>query len=218
MLIMTPFLSKLVNNMSLTDKKVFFLVLFSIDIFLFMTSIFKLNNSFSQKNFAVMGWCFYYLMGYLIEDIFVTKKNRKYIILLGGIALFIQFILYIGLKLPISYLKNPNPILTLQVFGLYFFLLEYADIFSYKIKQGISFVSKYSFNFYLVHNFVIRYLSRLFDFQISFIRNILYGILLFIIAFGTSLFISVVINYVALKPIQSNLSNLLNIKKINNKS
>lgn len=207
-LVLSPFFSKMLVNMELFEKKIFLSVLFIINAFISILAIFNIQNAFTFTVVGLAGWHFYYFAGYMIEDIFKSKKSRNILIILGIIALVLQFL--IRRFIDFGYrLTDPSPLLTLQAFGLYFLLLDKVKIKKEEVQKIISNIAKYSFSFYLIHMLVVKKISGLFILDISSIHNFVCGIFIFIISFVITLIISMFIEKIAIKPIKKMLEKKL---------
>ncbi len=150
---------------------------------------------------GLVGWHFYYFAGYLIEDIFPSKKQRNILIIIGIVALISQIL--IRRFMNYSYrLTDPSPLLTLQAFGLYFFLLDKVKINITKIQKAISKVAQYSFTFYLLHMVVVSRVANLFPLKITATHNMLFGVCIFVISFVITLGLSIVIQKIIINPLK----------------
>ena len=82
-------------------------------------------------------------------------------------------------------LYDPSPILTFEAIGLYFIVLEFVKIKNNVLKRSISFIAKYTYIFYLFHNMIIKlvFQNAKFSLNISAKKNLLYGMLAYIITY-----------------------------------
>lgn len=200
-LIFSPFFSKMFKNMSDFEKKLFLGIDFSINAIIVVFATFKLPLALKFQSVAFAFWHLYYFSGYLIEDVFKTKKSRNIMIVLGIIAFAIQLMIRRFVKYNYV-LTDPSPLLTLEAFALYFVLLDKIKINSDKIQKIISYLAQYSFVFYLLHMIVLRNVCKMFDLNIDSIHNALYGIVIFIISFVVTLITSILMQKIIVKPIQ----------------
>ncbi len=200
-LILSPFFSKLLKNLSLWEKKLFLLIGFCMNAFITIWAFFKIPNMMTFATVGLVGWHFYYFAGYLIEDIFPSKKQRNILIIIGVVALISQIL--IRRFMNYSYrLTDPSPLLTLQAFGLYVFLLDKVKINITKIQKAISKVAQYSFTFYLLHMVVVSRVANLFPLKITATHNMLFGVCIFVISFVITLGLSIVIQKIIINPLK----------------
>lgn len=203
-MIFSPFFSKLLKNMNLFEKKLFFAISFCANTFITVLAIFKIPNSINFYTVGLAYWNFYYLMGGYIEEIFSTRKSRKIIILLGILACIVQFILRCTIESGYR-LSDPNVLLTLQALAVYFLILEFANIKNNVIKSIISYFSKYSYIFYLLHMVIVNIVVRFFNMKINAKLNLIFAICIFIISFIITMSISIIVNKFIIQPIQKKL-------------
>ncbi len=196
-MILSPFFSKMVKNMSLYDKKIFFWIACGIMSILTILLATGKNTAIKFATFGIISWNFYYLVGSFIEEIFSTHKSRKTMIFIGFVAFVVQFL--IERFYNSSYrLYDPSPVLTFEAIGLYFLVLEFVKIKSGVLKKIISFIAKYSYIFYLFHSVVIQGVFKVFrfDLNVNFARNMLYGIIAYIVTFVIAMMCSIVFKYI----------------------
>lgn len=206
--VLSPFFSKMLLNMELWEKKIFLGILFVINAFIAILAIFNIENAFT---FAVVGlaqWHIYYFAGYLIEDVFKSKKSRNILIVLGIIAFILQFL--IRRFIDFGYrLTDPSPLLTLQALSLYFILLDKVKIQKENAQKIISNIAKYSFSFYLIHMLIVKKVSGLFILDTSSMHNFICGIFIFVISFIITLILAMIIEKIFIKPIKNLLEKKL---------
>lgn len=200
-LIFSPFFSKMLKNTSDFEKKLFLGIIFVANAIIVAFAIFEFPFAFKFQTVALAFWHLYYFSGYLIEDVFKTKKSRNTVIILGILALISQLLIrrFINYKYRLT---DPSPLLTLEAFGLYFILLDKIKINSEKVQKVISDLAQYSFIFYLLHMIVVRNVCKVFPLNIDSLHNALYGIIIFIISFVMTLIASIIMQKIIIKPIQ----------------
>lgn len=201
-MIFSPFFSKMLKNMNLFEKKLFFIISFCVNTFITVFAVFKIPNIITFEIVGLVHWNFYYLMGEYIEEIFSTIKSRKIIMLIGLLAFALQFILRCTINTGYR-LSDPNPLLTLQALALYFFVLEFVKIKNEKVKNVISYFSKYSYIFYLLHMTVINFVDNFFNMHINAGLNLVFAVCIFIISFIITMCIAIVAEKFVIKPIQN---------------
>ena len=201
-MIFSPFFSKMLKNMNLFEKKLFFIISFCVNTFITVFAVFKVPNMITFNIVGLVHWNFYYLMGEYIEEIFSTRKSRKIIMLIGLLAFALQFILRCTINTGYR-LSDPSPLLTLQALALYFFVLELVKIKNEKVKNVISYFSKYSYIFYLLHMTVINFVDNFFNMHINAGLNLVFAVCIFIISFIITMCIAIVAEKFVIKPIQN---------------
>lgn len=210
-IIFSPFFSKMLKHMNLFEKKLFFMISFCVNTFITVFAVFKIPNMITFNIVGLVYWNFYYLTGEYIEEIFSTKKSRKIIMLVGVLAFVLQFILRCTIETGYR-LSDPSPLLTLQALALYFFVLEFVKIRNEKVKNVISYFSKYSYIFYLLHMTVINFIDNFFNMHINAGLNLVFAFCIFIISFIVTMCIAIITEKIIIKPIQ----NLLLKTKLKN--
>lgn len=201
-IIFSPFFSKMLKNMNLFEKKLFFIISFCVNTFITVFAVFKIPNIITFEIVGLVHWNFYYLMGEYIEEIFSTRKSRKIIMLIGLLTFALQFILRCTINTGYR-LSDPNPLLTLQALALYFFVLEFVKIKNEKVKNVISYFSKYSYIFYLLHMTVINFVDNFFNMHINAGLNLVFALCIFIISFIITMCIAIVAEKFVINPIQN---------------
>lgn len=201
-MIFSPFFSKMLKNMNLFEKKLFFIISFCVNTFITVFAVFKIPNIITFEIVGLVHWNFYYLMGEYIEEIFSTRKSRKIIMLIGLLTFALQFILRCTINTGYR-LSDPNPLLTLQALALYFFVLEFVKIKNEKVKNVISYFSKYSYIFYLLHMTVIHFVNNFFNMYINAGLNAVFALCIFIISFIITMCIAIVAEKFVINPIQN---------------
>ena len=188
--------------MNLFDKKLFFVISFCVNTFITVFAVFKIPNIITFEIVGLVHWTFYYLMGEYIEEIFSTRKSRKIIMLIGLLAFALQFILRCTIDSGYR-LSNPSPLLTLQALALYFLVLEFVKVKNEKVKNVISYFSKYSYIFYLLHMTVINFVDNFFNMHINAGLNLVFALCIFIISFIITMCIAIVAEKFVINPIQN---------------
>ena len=197
MITISPFLSKMIYNMSLADKKIFFWMSTIIVGIITSLSILKIKSAFTLTIFGIFYWNLYYIIGAFIEEIFNDKKSRILIICIGFITFIIQFLLErfynSGYRL-----YNPSPILTFEALSLYFIILEFVKIKNNVIKSIISFVAMHTYSFYLLHAFIIKLVfeNAKFNLNASPKMNLFYGLISYVITFVLTLILAILLDFI----------------------
>lgn len=214
LIIFTPFLSKIVNNLNDVEKKLLIIISFLANLFVTYLNIFELEAGITFQYLGLAFWHIFYLSGYIIEDVIKSKKGRDIIIVVGLIAFIIQILIRVFIN-DTMILTNPSPLLILEAFGAYFFIKEYIKINNDKERKFISLLSKYSYAFYLCHATVLVLLTRVSVVLIKqnpeIIKNIfLYESCMYIITFAIGIIVSIIITKLIFEPIKKILLNQKN--------
>lgn len=168
-----PFLALMVNNMDKKDKKIFVLIFVTIDLLLMLKNITGFHASFDKGTFPLMNYCFYFVLGAMIDDVFDSDKIQKVMILLLPIVIISKTI--INYFYPNSIvLTGLNPLFTLEVIGMYFLLIKVSKQCNIYIKKIINRLSKHSFTFYLINPLLITLLSKYFSLSQDYIQIVLF--------------------------------------------
>lgn len=197
MITISPFLTKMISNMNLTDKKILFWMSTIIVGIITTLSIVKVKSAFTLTLFGVFYWNLYYIIGAFIEEIFSTKKSRRIMICIGIIAFIIQFLIERFYESGYR-LYNPSPILTFEAISIYFIILEFIKIKNNVIRMIISFIAKHTYSFYLLHAFVIKLVFEYAKFSLNVNPkiNLLYGLISYIITFIITLLLAILLDFI----------------------
>lgn len=144
-----PFFSKMVMNLSNSTRMLFLLINTSYIILINLGQIFEFPVSLNGYPF--FKWMTYCFLGYLIDNIKISKKYEVLIIWLGIISVVISnyMMLFFPGKNPSIYDFCLSRILMCG--ALYIFITRYFNNIPNKMKSGFLFVGKYTFFIYIVH-------------------------------------------------------------------
>lgn len=133
---------------------------------LFADGINKINGVVSNMGMhLVLGYSFYFVLGYLLNKAELTKKQRSAIYILGIVG-FVSTILLNAVVtwktnvLCNTYYGNLTINVFLEVLAVHTWI-KYKKYDNDKLNYVISILSKYSFGAYLVHVFVLKVLKVL---------------------------------------------------------
>ena len=191
--IISPFYSKMIQNMNHFEKKLMLIVLFVANMYITTLRAVGIKGGLELAHVSMASWHFYYIAGYLIEEIFATKKSRNILCFTAVSGFVVHFLLQVFFNGTQYRLYDPCALLTIESFGVYFFLLDHFKIKNERISKIISFVSSYSFIFYLLHMDVLYKILPFFNLQQSSLHNICYAILIYGIVFAVTFLLSFVI-------------------------
>lgn len=149
-LMLSPFYSKMFQNMNNKEKRFFFFIITTLHLGLTILDFFEVSCELGFGSFGIIGWHFYYFYGYIIEDVFTKKREKGIIYLLTVIFFVIICIINNNIKYYYNF-KNPGIILTLLASTIYFFIKDFGKIKNEIIINVLRIISKYSYVFYLAH-------------------------------------------------------------------
>lgn len=142
-----PFTAHMMQNMKTRDKKAFLIVstIFSIFSFLIPT-IFNVNFA---VNYYFLGYILFFFMGYIIEDIFSSQKDKNRLYVIGLIG-FIMTIIMVHFDLLSGY-KSFSPFYLYFTLASFIGLRELGKRVTKKFKKTTSFIGKHSLSVYMLH-------------------------------------------------------------------
>lgn len=196
----SPFFAKMLQSMSLTDKRVFFWVLVITNSVVSVLKIYETNLRFSYGLFGIITWHLFFFIGYFAEEIFPCEKQRNIIIIIGFLAFAVHLaVIRFIPKLPYSSC-DPTPWTIAEALGVYFLLLRIRT--NPKFNKIIGIIAGLSFIFYLIHMDVLVKVSKLFPLGVSSPQNALCAIGIYIVSFIITLAAAYVINTFIMRPLQ----------------
>ena len=144
---------------------------------LIINKVFFFNDS--------MGYIFYYLLGYYIYNLEITKKKEIISYIIGIVGFILTC--YLTIKKSINegilaetYLKSVTANVSFQYIGIFIFAKCKLNSSNEKTRNMISLLSKCSFAMYLCHPFV---LDKIYDFCVLLgISNIYIRLLIMLVA------------------------------------
>ena len=172
-----PFIRQIIK-----DKKVlkYFLWLSFVFVFL-LPQIVTLANDFASERLIqivqniygkicsidlhmVLGYVFYFVLGYFLNNVEMSKKQRRYVYLLGAVGFLLTIVLDLAVALKTqtccqNYYSYFSINVMLESIAV-FIAFKYAKFKNDKVYRIMTILSKYSFGAYLVHVLVIELLSK----------------------------------------------------------
>jgi surface polysaccharide O-acyltransferase-like enzyme len=206
--IVVPILKRIVDSQMITKYflALSFLFTFLIPRLLILyTALFGREASIISKNmnelylYLPLGYTGYYVLGYYLQYYKVSKKVEVSIYMLALLTVFFNsfFVCYnfgnniIRRSFPLGYL---TPIVLIQSVAIFLFFKNNIHIQSPSLKRLLSKLSRYTFGVYLVHIIIMNLLFDDLGITNLFGYSILSMIMVSIITFLLSLFISGLIN------------------------
>lgn len=209
-----PFLKVVVNNDFLTR---YFLVLAIIFTFVMPQIISTISIGFENYGaiiesivynihmHLVLGYTLYFILGYYLNKIVISKKLTRIIYVLG----IFGFASTVLLTVWVTYYSNkPNELfygnLTLNVLfeAVFVFVLcknHFSNVkFSEKTKKILYHLSKYSFGAYLIHAFMISVIDQCLGLNSLSFNSLIAVPVIGVLIFCASFFLSAIINNIPL--------------------
>ncbi|MBQ8134979.1 MAG: acyltransferase family protein [Clostridia bacterium] len=201
-----PFLRVIIKNDFLTRYFLFLALIFAFIFPQFISIIsvgFDKYGSFIQSVIDninmkfVLGYTFYFVLGYYINKISISSKQFR---ILFGLGILGFFTTIISSMIVTNYTNEPNGMfygnftLNVMLEAIFIFIVVKQSCkrinFSEKAKLIIFKLSKYSFGAYLIHAFWISAINKILGLNTlsfnSFLAVPIIGVLVFILSFGVS--------------------------------
>ncbi len=186
LIISTPFLAKMIRSWSNKDKKYFFVIGCCVETYILFNMIVKSDTSLNLGAFPLMEWTYFYILGYIAEDLF-DQKARTFFIWMVPLTILLKTILQC---LYGSVFTNGTHILTtIEVLGLYFFILDKMKVKNEKCQKVIQFTAKHGFMVYLIHPMSLIYLNKALNFTHSLKMSFVSGVIMVLVAFLSAFFV-----------------------------
>lgn len=201
-----PFLRKMCKNLNDKEcKSLFYLIIFISIIKYFLPD---LNIHIGISEICFGGWLMYFLLGYLVNKDFI-QNNYKKIYILGFLSLI--FYVITCKHYPFTNINDLSPTMIFQTLSLYLLFYRNKDKITRNkyINKGINILSKYSYEMFLIHMYVIYKLFPYINFNTHTFVN---RLILIPIVFFTSFIMSLFFNTLIINPIQK---LLFKLKKMN---
>ena len=214
--ILVPFFKKIVENEFLMKYFLILSFIFSIIIIPLrkLVNIFKLDvlKTVLFKNILdkvdmhfVVGFSFYFILGYFLHKTIIDSKKSILIYFLGILGLISTIIFsvllsrYIGEQNQLFYNRFTPNMFFYILFIFVFFKNIFKDFkFTDKQKEIIVKMSQYSFGAYLVHVLILKWLKQFFALNTLSFNPIFSVPVIAIIVFGVSFLISALLNKIPL--------------------
>lgn len=212
-LVFSPFYSKMLQNMSQLDKKMFFWVLIAVNAFITIYMMKGTNAHMNYNSVGIISWHLFYFIGYLLEDVVKTRKEENIFIALGGVGLVVQFMLDRFVEDLVVPLYDATPWMIFEGIALYFLILRF-NYGTGKFAKAIDKLAEVSFVFYLLHMLVVNVVVKWFPLHISASVNALCFIAIFVVSFVIIIAFAIPIVKYLLKPFMKYMNSLY-LKRVN---
>ena len=158
------------------------------------------SNLMNMGMSMVLGYTFYFILGYYLDRI-ELKKNVRMIIYVAGILGFIFTVVAdagLSVKTQVAnsnYYGNFEVNVLLEVISIHT-LFKYHSFQNEKINQFVVVLSKFGFGAYLIHTFIIESMAAILHFDTLSMNAWISVPLISIIVFIVSMSISAVLNHI----------------------
>lgn len=202
-LIAVPFTSRIFRNLNKNEMKLFFGI--GLAYHALITYLPLVGASF-QLPYYLAGYSLYFYFGYCIDTLIKTKKEKKWIFILGILSYIISIIqLYLGKSVNIYDMAPTFFFISCMV---YIILRDYVKLD--KIKKVIFFLGKYSFSIYLLHVMMMDITSIIFSYNGMFMP--LYIIIKIIMILISSLVLAIILDNTIVKWSKNIVSKIIRIQ------
>ena len=177
LLLSTPFLSLMLNNMS--EKQIKFILVLS-----FIYCFYSVNSKFFGftphiSQWIISEWMLYYILGYCLDRVNIQCEGIIYV--LGVVGFILSIILKTKFENSYNNSTDLSLIYVIFVFSIYIFFAKRIHTNNKALIGIIEILTKYSFYVYLFHEIVLREVEKYLGVLnpiISFPVNILVTLLL----------------------------------------
>ncbi|MBQ8681766.1 MAG: acyltransferase family protein [Bacilli bacterium] len=196
--ICVPYLRKMCISLNDKESKNLLSLIFTIATIKYLLP--SLGIEIGIKDFIFEGWLLIFLLGYFVNKDIILKHYK--LIYLLGITSFIFYLIANRWFLQIKNLNDLSITMMFQVMAIYIFFYQNKEKICKNrlINKIIVFLSKYSWEIFLIHAYILdtlRYMFNLWN-----VRNIITIILLSILTYGMSLLFAYVIHNLITNNIQ----------------
>lgn len=155
LLLIAPFLNKLAGNLK---KGEMWLLIGMGLLYNTICSYAPYVNLYFSWQYIFGGWALYFMLGYFLEKVIDTKKERNIVYAIGGICFVISFVQkQFGL---LSNIHDLAPTFTMISCAMFFLLKRDCFKENQFFRNFIIKLGRYSFAIYLIHNPVRYFLSE----------------------------------------------------------
>lgn len=195
--LVAPFIYRMISSLNKKELKILIFIIFLVQ-----------SISVYSGNFIFTGWISYFILGYAIEKIFDSKNNLKYIALFGFLSLILPIVLLRLFSISIPGIHDLSITMVL-VTSAVFFIARNISLHLKRFSSFLSIFSKYFLSVYLVHEMVLKIISKLILINNSGFELIFKLFLIFLLTLMISIIIGFCLDNLILKPIQKKLKSIL---------
>ncbi len=159
------------------------------------------SHTLTMSMNMVLGYSFYFVLGYYLDKTELEKKYRMLIYFLG--VLGFAFTVLVDLNLAIkaqqpcsTYYESFNVNVMLEAICMHT-LFKYHEFKNERLNSFITVISGYTFGVYLIHPFFVEKLSLYFNFNTSSFNAVASVPIVTLSVFGCSLLVTIVLNHIS---------------------
>lgn len=144
-----PFLARMLGNMSRREKAILTGVTV---VYFFVQNLYQIFGlEMALTSYPFYSWLFYCVLGYLLDSLTLSGKQKKLVILAGGLAFLISAweICFWNRENPA--IHNYSVTMILLTGAVYLAVTTYGKRFAESCAGVITFISRRSFYIYLMH-------------------------------------------------------------------
>lgn len=158
------------------------------------------SNLMNMGMSMVLGYTFYFILGYYLDRIEIKKDVRVMIYVAGILGFIFTVVADAGLSIKTqvansNYYGNFEVNVLLEVIAVHT-LFKYHTFQNEKVNQFVVVLSKFGFGAYLIHTFIIESMAAILHFDTLSMNAWVSVPLISIIVFGVSMGVSAVLNHI----------------------
>lgn len=158
------------------------------------------SNLMNMGMSMVLGYTFYFILGYYLDRIEIKKDVRVMIYVAGILGFIFTVVADAGLSIKTqvansNYYGNFEVNVLLEVIAVHTFF-KYHTFQNEKVNQFVVVLSKFGFGAYLIHTFIIESMAAILHFDTLSMNAWISVPLISIIVFGVSMGVSAVLNHI----------------------
>ena len=158
------------------------------------------SNLMNMGMSMVLGYTFYFILGYYLDRIEIKKDVRVMIYVAGILGFIFTVVADAGLSIKTqvansNYYGNFEVNVLLEVIAVHTFF-KYHTFQNEKVNQLVVVLSKFGFGTYLIHTFIIESMAAILHFDTLSMNAWISVPLISIIVFGVSMGVSAVLNHI----------------------
>lgn len=203
-LLVVPFTSRIFKKLNKKEMKLFLGIGL---LYNALVTYLKLINIELQFPYYLAGNNLYFYLGYCIDSLTETRKEKKKLFALGILSYIISIIqLYTG---KYSNIYDIAPTFFFISCSVYVILRDYIKL--NKLKKIILFLGKYSFSIYLIHMMMMDFMTLIFPYNSS-IPIVLYIIIKIIMITISSLIVAIILDNTIIKLLKNIIIKIFKIE------
>lgn len=196
----TPFLKKMCKHLDQRELDILFFIILGISIVRYSLSSIGININITDV--FVEGWISYYLLGYILTNSNLLIKRKCWFIILGIGSFFLSVFDYRYGFVGIKSIWDFSITMYFQVIALFLFLANIKMKLNHGKQKLLLFLSKYSFEVYLIHGAVMNLISRVnYRFNIMDSTSLIYSFIYILLVIVLSLISAFIVHNILVKPV-----------------